>query len=806
MAAADPLPARDLPPFAFADLRGRPAPAAGELHVAPVNDADRCLARLVLRHGWEVLPRGDDPVTTIVVNSDPTLDDMLAATVVAVLRQRKAVPAGLRPFAEYAAAARQGFYPGNLPPDRSLIGFYKALRWDHDLTDPDGARRFNEAWKELAQVVFVLAADDVNPFEAFPLPTWQFPEARAKLAEDRAKYSETDKGRAESLILRLPDGGRRARPCPALLFRECPTSNLWKEWARSDPDAPRPRVGVRRLLPSLLRSRERGRAGYNFLGVDTDRRDYPDQRNWVFSTDPVREVRIDSLRDLLQGREGKLAPRADATNPWVVLYNGTLVAAPRGGTAIPDAEVLALVKGWGRARTPRPVRHLTAGAAVAVLGGVILACVLGAHRRASGDAPPPPAPVPVEVIEPGGVGGETWVPLTEMQPATGDERSAEVDLNVRPNRPLAIRFRPRLRAPQPVWLRIQVTLPEGGPPLTGSAQLTVNGRASESVSLDANPGPVGAGESQTARRPEFLRDGENAIEFRMTRGRPTEYRAQVRLTWDENRDYRPDLYLFAVGMGHYRSQNPLPFAETDPANLIEDFRVQGERGGPFNKVHVFSGKGPLLNPTRDQLLDKLQQFANLVNAAQGGSLAWVVISGHGVAEHGRFHVLTPGDQSKPDGRVSADDLAEKIDQIHGPVVLVLDTCDSGQVHHDLRYRMASANWGRVVISASYERAIESDRWKHSALCLATLEYLEGEYLLHDRRDFDHLPYYVQSETPWRTLRGFCAYVERRVEQLNKGREDLTRNRRVDVSKTPSLDLAERPFKIAASITGGARSP
>ena len=53
----------------------------------------------------------------------------------------------------------------------------------------------------------------------------------------------------------------------------------------------------------------------------------------------------------------------------------------------------------------------------------------------------------------------------------------------------------------------------------------------------------GSDEAETAPQSAYLHAGENAVKVRLTNDSPDELRVQVNITWDENPDYQPDLYL-----------------------------------------------------------------------------------------------------------------------------------------------------------------------------------------------------------------------------------------------------------------------
>jgi hypothetical protein len=768
MATPEPSTVLAITPIVYRDVRrAGPVPADGELHVFRSDLGNRCLARLVLEQGPEALPRGAGPVHVIVVKPDPTLDDMLAATIAAVRLDGRPLPIGIRPFVEYATVLRKGLSPGTaVPLERSLAGLYKAIRWMHlDLTDPAQGRRFTEDWNRLAAVILAYAADGLDPFSEFPLPSWLFAEEQLFLTGDRDLYLR-DKLAGEAWDVIIPDEGPTAGRRPALLLRR-PTSRLWKEWARSDPAASRsgwrPGKG------------EPGPVGYQFLAVDEE-----GTGNWVFSTNPVHRLSIRSLRDLLQKEEQARSPKRAADDPWVALFDDTLVAAPAAGTAIPETELIRLVKRWANARTVRPRRRLAAGVALATLGCLMLVALLGAHRAVGPAAAATPSLVRVE---------QEGQPAQYLRflPEQEGARSAEVDVHVKPGRPFDLEFPLRLRAPQPVLLSVGVTLPEGGPPLNSPITITVNDQSLGEAPVTA----LGAGVT-TEPTAAYLHAGENTIRVRLVNDRPEDVRAQVRVTWAEHPHYQPDLYLLAIGTRRYRSQAELPLAEQDATDLVGALRSQEGPGRPFRKVRALPAGQPLLHPTRDQLLEAL---GALKRQAPEGAVAWVLISGHGVvAPDGRFYLVLAG----PDGadeKVSWDDVYAQIDQVRCPVVVLLDTCSSGQIHTDVATlsRLAfgkQSHVGRVLISASYDRAHEADEWGHSALCLACLECLRGEYLFNRAVAQPDLAHYARGGAEDRrvTLEDFRRYLVDRVEKLYEWRGDR-QAARIGVNSTPALDMA-----------------
>jgi hypothetical protein len=782
MATPDPSPVLARTPFIYRDFRrGGAAPAAGELHIPRSDLGNRCLSQLVLEKGPAALPNGTGPVTVIVVKADPTLDDMLAATLAAVQLDGRPLPAGMRSFVAYATVIRQGLSPGTaVPLERSLAGLYKAIRWKYlDLTDADQGRRFTDDWNRLAAVIFAYAADGLDPFVEFPLPSWLFADDQLFLKGDRNLYLR-DKLAGEVWTVTIPDEGAAAQPRPALLLRR-PNSRLWKEWARSDPAASR---GGWRSEKTLGTDNEPAPAGYHFLAVDEE-----GTGHWAFSTDPVRRISIHSLRDRLQAEELVRVPDRAAGDSWESLFDDTFVAAPTVGTAIPEADLIRLVKEWAGARTARPRRRLAGGAALAAFGCLILVALLGARRSAT--AAPPPEPITVRVTQEG-----KPPRLVRLRPDQQDARSAKADIYCDSFAPTEITLPISVPDPQAVLLNVAVTLPAGQEPLAQPITLTVNGQNIGDVSFaardpndkDAHTGPT----AEAKLKPVFFHAGENLVQVRLTNDRAEEMRTQVRVTWGDHPNYQPELYLVAVGSGDYQTEGKLPLAVKDAHDLVQTFRSQ-QGSGPFAKVHTLPGDGALLNPTRDQLLDALRA---LKRQAPEGAVAWILISGHGaVTAEGRFHLVLAGAPGKPDEQVSWDDVYAEIDEVRCPVIVLLDTCYSGRIHTDVSTlsRLVfgkHAHLGRVLISASSDQADDSAKWgEHSAMCLACLECLSGKYLSSEVAAEPDLGHYAHVRAGRRlvTLEDLRRYLEDRVAKLYELRGGV-RTAEIGVHPSPGLKM------------------
>ncbi len=361
-----------------------PVPGPGELYVYPGPDQARAraaeLARLALEDGPEGFLRGPGAVGRIVIKTDPTLDDMLAAAFLEGQLCGRPLPPGARALALYAAVAREGLKPGDLPLADSLAGVYLAVRHaaGEDLGRPEMAARFLADWSRMAELLLATAAKDANPFTTPLFATApEFARARAYLAKDWDVYARQDVPAGERWLVRIPGG---AGPAGGLLLRR-PRSILWKYWSREDREAP-------------------GGRGYLFLAV------LPEATHWRFSTDPAYRLSIRGLAEELQRAEQAKDPARAALDSWFAgkQFGHTLVGAPRTGTRLGDDAVLRIVKRWTRARVERPGRmhrgiwRKAAWAGVAAC--VLIALVLAKNFRPGPATTPGASEAPSHPVEP----------------------------------------------------------------------------------------------------------------------------------------------------------------------------------------------------------------------------------------------------------------------------------------------------------------------------------------------------------------------------------------------------------------------
>jgi hypothetical protein len=330
--------------------------AAGEIYILPrgADAGRRDLALFVVEHGITGLLQGAGPIKRIIIPCDttrPTLDDMMAAAFVERLIEGSGLPTGAAAFGKYAALAREGLQPGDMPLESSMEGIFLSIRNNApgDLSDPNAARQFLGDWQRIAQTILKAADSGKDPFVTNLFgDSAQFARERTFLKKDQDVYRE-DVRRGQQWIVQLPGGP----PSSAMLILDQPKSLLWKYWSRKDTDAP---VGGSYLL--LVVNWGKGQ--------------------WVISTDPVQRLAIKELAEKLQQSESAKDAKDAAADPWFdgAPFGHTLVAAPRAGTKLADKDVLAIIKKWAKARPVDDVRKYIATHIGKIIGGAVVTTVV----------------------------------------------------------------------------------------------------------------------------------------------------------------------------------------------------------------------------------------------------------------------------------------------------------------------------------------------------------------------------------------------------------------------------------------------
>jgi hypothetical protein len=749
-----------------------PPPAPREVYVRadPAHATEgQGVASIVLGHGPAALLQGPGPAERIVIDvafTNPTLDDMLAATFAERLLEGGTLPEGSKPFADYAAAIRKGLRPTDTSPEDSIEGIFLAIRnaagKDADLTDLQAGERFCKGWARMADCILQAAEQGINPLTASPFAGHpEFMQERAFLLRDREVYRQ-DVLRGERWLVRIPGGPEQASG----LFLRQPTSLFFPHWSRTDPGS-----------ASLL------------LVVDWG------EGVWVISTDPAQRLPIPSLAEALRAAEAARDPAGAAKDPW---YDGgrlehghTLVAAPRGGTKLSEREVLHTVKKWARARPVRPawpVRELALAAAAVVAVALLVLIYLKLVNK------PDSVPDAAEVVTQDG----QPIPRSGVQYVFNEQTGSRegVNLEASPIGPKAEvsfeipvkEFTGTYNVPHAVGVKLK--LRSSVPLAISQIGVKINDQAAKHVPFDFNPG---SDKTEIITEPlvgDFVK-GKNTVRVRIRSDSDKEQKVEVRADWPPEKT----LYVLAVGVSTYPkargSANDLPYASSDAVELIKAFKKQ--EGGLFHKVvckDLIEGAA-----TKQGLFDELRK---LEKKATIYDLAVVALSGHGDLDDSGFWFFTPYDYDSREVESTAvfwvRGLDKYIPRFGCDTVLFVDTCHSGAVTKFSLENVfrSGARRGLVVFAASLSKQLaqEDSDWKHGALTLAVLEGIQNEYLYpkpaaQDRPD---LPAKGKGKADWITLFDLEVYVRKRVKQLTASDQAVVVSSRADFD-TQSIAIA-----------------
>ncbi len=149
------------PPIVFRALAAQSLPAVGELWLRSKREREapcRALATLVLEQGLDALVQGTGAVEWLVVPSNPSLDEMLAASLTRALLQGQAIPEGMTLIARYAGLVHEGLRPNNLPFEQTLEGMFLIIRSER------GGSGFLQSWESIFARLLQAAAMRQNPF------------------------------------------------------------------------------------------------------------------------------------------------------------------------------------------------------------------------------------------------------------------------------------------------------------------------------------------------------------------------------------------------------------------------------------------------------------------------------------------------------------------------------------------------------------------------------------------------------------------------------------------------------------------
>jgi hypothetical protein len=782
----------------FRKIHGQETPAAGELWVRPRHEADRgtCgLALLVLERGSQSLEQGTGPWTHLVISAagtSPNLDEMLAASLALCQIEGKTIPEGFKAIARYAEIARKGLKPSDLPPEKSLEGMFLAvLNFNGpDLNDPRIADRFLASWQRMFTHLLEAAQAGRDPFTTPLFETCHdLAQERAYLTSDQEVYRQ-DVLRGERWQVKLPDGPADSS---GLLLRK-PRSLLFKYWARRDPHAPKG-------------------AAYLFLAVEWERGE------WVFSTDPVMRLSLKSLAETLDAAESTANPERPANNPW---YDGkdhqhTLAASPKGGSRLPEKQILRIVRTWARAKPAHQQAAVGLAIASFALGAMLVGLALTFFKPVVPTVPSVPVKDPhiVETTDarPKGLVLKEILVDGVARPRSSDDKPADLAMLPYFAETVELEQNGRIDFPvendfdRPVKLRVTVAPADASiKTLNAAWKITLDGK----TLLASKNQAEGVSELKTK-----LPANPGSFRFQLTHLDQKDAKAKVRI------ECLPDpsksrLHILAIGVSEYAmKKKSLRWADKDAVDLVNALQLQNKSSPLFSEIIVhrkpYKGrpiKGLLTNDEATQS-NILTELASLRESALEDDLALVFFSGHGKQqERSRHYFFLPHDfdagKELDASAVSWDAMRRYVVEMPCPTVIILDTCHSGaagmgsrgtatktelkRAVEEAMVHFAKARRGIGILAAclSDQSAIEKEDWQHGVLSLAILECVTGRRLASTGPKSPPLPV-EQSRAGVISLHDLHRYAEARVAEL-MGEEQA-----VDLRRFQDLDPRQIPI-------------
>lgn len=269
------------------------------------------------------------------------------------------------------------------------------------------------------------------------------------------------------------------------------------------------------------------------------------------------------------------------------------------------------------------------------------------------------------------------------------------------------------------------------------------------------------------------------------------------------------LHLLSIGVSRYREQeHGLQFAANDAKGIAAAFQEQRA---------IFRVASRVLVDEEASKASITKALAALRDSATQHDLVVLSLSGHGRIDLNETFFFLPYDfdstQELSVSAISKNDLLAYLGKMPCPVLLLMDTCHSGEmargefkgasVEDGVARAIASAvsdfsaaEAGIVVMAAclSREKAQENVLWGHGALTLAFLEGLLGKRLYTDRASTP-LPQQVSADAII-NLHDVDYYVTKRVRELVGG------DQRVKSYNPSEISLLQIPMAVRAQPPGG----
>lgn len=778
---------------------------------------------------------------TIVVQDDPTFDDLLAVLFLTwTLPTEPAAQASAQRFAEYAASARKGFLPARkqVSVEETIESVFEVMRHVasgyragqkkgeyQSLTTPGCRERFLASWHKLANLIQRKIEAGVDPhrqslFDDSP----DFVEELSQLKKDRANGYIDDRNKAPQFLIQMRDNGRYV---PALIVKHRHSFTPWRHaWA--DTEAPD------------LQTEPADRHYHLFATID------PDQ-GWVISTDPSDNYDLRGLAEVLQKSEDKAAKTASATEPkreWRALPRDepdrpaakSILFAPIDGTRLSEEAVIGAIKAWGKWK---PVEKQTApvgrvvndrswpkwvpAVAVVVLIGGFLAWM---YRPVPPD-PTPPGPIPT-VLQP--------VALTKSMDAPNSKFAVSQAQKLPESLFDSSSGNSIVQVDEQATKRVASRLMYAGKDRPTENVALVLPAAEKKITIA--PAQWKQGPDQLWRAGDFhLTSLEKGKQFHLA---APNHNLEL-FSLEHLRVPEMHLHIMAVGISEYSKsmtgQDPLAFAAKDADALMDQFCSLGET--LYTEIHTYGPKDPeklrsralknaeatsgnikkLLVQFRDGVDQDIQDLRSRnrksdekdAEKKKPAVVAVVIFCGHGIAhtkEEFKF-IASNFQRENEDTRVTGSDIDGSLKDLDCDKILVFDCCHSGlmvqsrgdtpapllsnenraKAAAEFAAELSTGDKGRFLLSACQrdKLAYESAEWGpsgdkgHGALTAAVLLALNEARARGEKTV---------------TLHDLHYHASRKVKELTKGIGD-------EQSVVPDFSNSERPQKIPIAYFGDA---
>ena len=248
---------------------------------------------------------------------------------------------------------------------------------------------------------------------------------------------------------------------------------------------------------------------------------------------------------------------------------------------------------------------------------------------------------------------------------------------------------------------------------------------------------------------------------------------------------KPNLYMVSIGISQYlREELTLEYADDDAKAVSQLFR--GQEGTLYQKVLLQE-----LYDTDATQANIKKSIAWLQQQTTQKDVVLLFIAAHGTNMQGRYYLL-PADCDPleiPSTGLSWEVFSETLGNLPARVLLLLDTCHSGQLGQDVYAQrkqvdntealreLSSDEYGVVILAASTGRefSLEHSDWGHGAFTKALLEAMEQGQADYSNDGMIH-------------LRELDLYVAERVESLTNGEQHPTTQKPSTISRFPVVQV------------------